>query len=43
VKNGHSLLIPASSETRGHGTTMMAKFWNEPLRDFLASAPRQLM
>ncbi|HEY1412807.1 MAG TPA: alpha/beta fold hydrolase, partial [Rhodopila sp.] len=27
VKNGHLLLIPASTETRGHGTTGLAKFW----------------
>jgi homoserine O-acetyltransferase len=39
VKNGHLLLIPASTETRGHGTTGMAKFWQQQLRDFLASVP----
>jgi hypothetical protein len=27
VKNGRLFLIPASEETRGHGTTGMAKFW----------------
>ena len=26
VKNGKLLLIPASEDTRGHGTTGMAKF-----------------
>ena len=37
VKNGHLLLIPASAETRGHGTTGMARFWKRPqLADFLA-------
>jgi homoserine O-acetyltransferase len=41
VKNGRLLLIPASSETRGHGTTGMAKFWQQDLRDFLATAPHQ--
>ena len=27
VANGKLLVIPASAETRGHGTTAMAKFW----------------
>ena len=43
VRNGRILLIPASTETRGHGTTGMAKFWKEPLRDFLATVPRRTM
>ena len=43
VRNGRVLLIPASTETRGHGTTGMAKFWKEPLRDFLATVPRRTM
>ncbi|WP_158929111.1 alpha/beta fold hydrolase [Acidisphaera sp. S103] len=43
VKNGHLLLIPASAETRGHGTTGMAKFWQQQLRDFLATVPRKTM
>jgi homoserine O-acetyltransferase len=29
-------LIPASAETRGHGTTGDARFWAETLREFLA-------
>jgi homoserine O-acetyltransferase len=41
VKNGRLLLIPASGETRGHGTTGMAKFWQQDLRDFLATTPHQ--
>ena len=41
VKNGHLLLIPASADTRGHGTTGMAKFWQQQLRDFLAAVPRK--
>jgi homoserine O-acetyltransferase len=40
VKNGHLLLIPASAETRGHGTTGMAKFWAPQLADFLAAVPK---
>jgi homoserine O-acetyltransferase len=39
VKNGRLLLIPASAETRGHGTTGMAVFWKEALRDFLNNLP----
>jgi homoserine O-acetyltransferase len=40
VKNGRVLLIPASAETRGHGTTGMAKFWKGELEKVLGSAPR---
>jgi homoserine O-acetyltransferase len=43
VKNGHLLLIPASADTRGHGTTALAKFWQQQLRDFLTTAPRKTM
>jgi homoserine O-acetyltransferase/O-succinyltransferase len=32
-------LIPASAETRGHGTTGIAAFWSERLRTFLATLP----
>ena len=41
VKNGHLLLIPASAETRGHGTTGMAKFWKQQLAEFLGSVPKR--
>jgi homoserine O-acetyltransferase/O-succinyltransferase len=41
VKNGHLLLIPASTETRGHGTTGLAKFWQQQLGDFLATTPHK--
>jgi homoserine O-acetyltransferase len=34
-------LIPASADTRGHGTTGMAKFWQAELAQFLASAPKR--
>ncbi|HEX2944219.1 MAG TPA: alpha/beta fold hydrolase [Rhodopila sp.] len=40
VRNGHLLLIPASAETRGHGTTMMARFWQRQLAAFLAQVPQ---
>jgi len=36
VKNAHLLLIPASAETRGHGTTGFAKFYAKELGAFLA-------
>jgi homoserine O-acetyltransferase/O-succinyltransferase len=41
VKNGRLYLIPASEETRGHGTTGMAKFWKQQLQEFLQTAPRR--
>ena len=39
VKNARMYLIPASEETRGHGTTAMAKFWKRELEEFLQAAP----
>jgi homoserine O-acetyltransferase len=41
VKNGRLFLIPASAETRGHGTTGIAKFYQQQLKDLLQTAPRQ--
>lgn len=41
VPGARLLLIPASAETRGHGTTGMAKFWKKDLEEFLATAPRR--
>lgn len=41
VKNGALYLIPASEETRGHGTTAMAKFWKQQLQELLQAAPRR--
>jgi homoserine O-acetyltransferase len=35
VPNGRLLLIPASPQTLGHGTTGNARFWAEALRGFL--------
>jgi hypothetical protein len=34
-------LIPASAETRGHGTTAFAKFWKQQLQELLAAVPRR--
>jgi len=41
VRGARLYLIPGSEETRGHGTTGMARFWNKQLADFLASAPKR--
>jgi homoserine O-acetyltransferase len=39
VGNGRLYLIPASEETRGHGTTGMAKFYKQPLAELLQDTP----
>ena len=41
VKNARLYLIPASVETRGHGTVQMAKFYEDQLRELLATTPRR--
>jgi homoserine O-acetyltransferase len=43
VKNGTLYLIPASEDTRGHGTTGMAKFYKQPLQELLQTAPKRTM
>ena len=43
VKNGKLYLIPASTETRGHGTTGSAKFYVEQVRQLLQTAPQRTM
>jgi len=43
VKNGKLYLIPASDETRDHGTTGMAKFWKQQVQELLETAPRRAM
>jgi homoserine O-acetyltransferase/O-succinyltransferase len=40
VKNGRVLLIPASDQTAGHGTTAQARFWKQDLAELLQTAPR---
>jgi homoserine O-acetyltransferase len=40
VRRGKLYLIPASDDTRGHGTTGLAKFWKQQLAEFLQAAPR---
>jgi homoserine O-acetyltransferase len=39
VKNGSLYLIPASEDTRGHGTTGNAKFYTKQLAKFLQDLP----
>jgi homoserine O-acetyltransferase len=41
VKNASLYLIPASAETRGHGTTGMAKFWKSQVATLLQTAPHR--
>ncbi len=41
IKNARQFLIPASEDTRGHVTTLFAKFWKQQLQDLLATAPRR--
>ena len=43
IKSGSLYLIPASTETRGHLTTGNAKFYAEPLRQLLQTAPQRTM
>ena len=43
VKNGKFHLIPASADTRGHGTTGMAKFYKQQLQELLQTAPKRTM
>ena len=39
VKSGSLYLIPASEDTRGHGTTGNAKFYTKQLAEFLQGLP----
>jgi homoserine O-acetyltransferase len=41
VKNGRYYEVPASPQTRGHGTTSNAIYWKHLLPELLASAPGQ--
>ncbi len=43
VKNGKLYLIPASADTRGHGTTGFAKFFAKQLGELMQSAPQKAM
>ena len=39
LRHGDLFLIPASAETRGHGTTSLARFWANRLSAFMAGVP----
>ena len=39
IPNGRLLLIPASAETLGHGTTGQARFWKDEFARFMAGLP----
>jgi len=41
LKNAKYLLIPSSTETRGHGTTASAKWYKKELAELLQGAPRR--
>lgn len=41
IKNGRYLLIAGSPDTRGHGTTGMAKLYKKELAELLQQAPRR--
>ena len=43
VKSGKLYLIPASTETRGHGTTGSAGMYKQQLQEFLQSVPQRTM
>jgi homoserine O-acetyltransferase len=43
IRNGSLYVIPASTETRGHGTTANAKFYKQQLQELLQSAPARAM
>ena len=39
IRNARLFLIPASEDTRGHLTTIFAKFWKRQLQEFLQTVP----
>jgi homoserine O-acetyltransferase len=41
IKHGRAILIPASDQMPGHGTTGQAKWWKKDLEALLQSAPRR--
>lgn len=41
MKNAKLYLVPASDDTRGHGTTGIAKFWKVQLQQWLPTVPRR--
>jgi homoserine O-acetyltransferase len=43
IKNSRMYLIPGSEDTRGHGTTGMARLWKQQVEELLRIAPRRTM
>jgi homoserine O-acetyltransferase/O-succinyltransferase len=43
IKNARLYLIPASAQTRGHGTTANAAFYKQELQQLLETAPQRAM
>jgi len=43
IKNSRMYLIPGSEDTRGHGTTGLARFWKQQVQELLQTAPRRTM
>ena len=41
IRNARYVLIPGTPDTRGHGTTGMAKLWKQHLVELLLQAPRK--
>ena len=41
IRNARYVLIPGTPDTRGHGTTGMAKLWKQNLAELLQQAPRK--
>jgi homoserine O-acetyltransferase/O-succinyltransferase len=41
VRNGRYLLVPGGSDTRGHGTTSLARLYKQELAELLRRAPRR--
>lgn len=41
IRNARYVLIPGGPDTRGHGTTGMAKLWKQSLAELLRQAPRR--
>ena len=43
IRNGRMYLIPGSEDTRGHGTTGMARLWKQQVEELLRTAPHRTM
>jgi len=41
IMNARLYLIPASADTRGHGTVAIAKFWKQQVQEFLQEVPQR--